>query len=227
MEGCRLRDDHRPVSKTIIPARPARAEIQVLNSRFIASSAPVFSVEDARQFIAAIKDEFKDATHNVPAFIIGSGSSTISHCQDDGEPSGTAGRPALAVLSGSGFGDIAVVVTRYFGGTKLGTGGLVRAYTEAVKAVLAVTPQAEKVFTHTLMLVLPYPWYERVRNLITSHHGEILDSDFAVDVTLTARFDQQDFPPFQAGLSEMSHSTLQGEILESGMAIVTPGHFNK
>ena len=77
-----------------IPAGSARQEIEVHNSRFIASAAPASSVEEARQFISQIKDEFKDATHNVPAFVIGSGASTISHCHDDGEPSGAAGRPA-------------------------------------------------------------------------------------------------------------------------------------
>ncbi|MFN2242462.1 MAG: IMPACT family protein, partial [Anaerolineae bacterium] len=111
-----------------IPARETRTEIQVLNSRFIATAAPVFSVEEAKAFVTRIRDEFADATHNVPAYLVGYGASVVAHCTDDGEPSGTAGRPALAVLRGSGLGDVAVVVTRYFGGTKLGTGGLVRAY---------------------------------------------------------------------------------------------------
>ena len=106
------------------------------------------------------------AIRNVPAFLVGFGQSVIAHCSDDGEPSGTAGRPALAVLQGSGLGDIGVVVTRYFGGTKLGTGGLVRAYTDAVKAVLEILPLAEKVPTHTVMLVIPYALYEQVKIII-------------------------------------------------------------
>lgn len=203
-----------------IPAGPARQEIEVQNSRFIASAAPAFSVDEARQFIYKIKDEFKDATHNVPAFVIGWGSSTTSHCHDDGEPSGTAGRPALAVLSGSGYGDIVVVVTRYFGGTKLGTGGLVRAYSDAVRAVLASITPAEKVPTHTVMLVVPYNWYERAKILVEGHHGEILESDFAADITLTLRFRQSDFPSFQQALSEASHASLQAEIVESGITII-------
>ena len=125
-----------------IPARRTRTEIEVLRSRFIATAAPVFSVDEARDFVNSVKDEFADASHNVPAFLVGYGPSVTAHCSDDGEPSGTAGRPALAVLQGSGLGDIAVVVTRYFGGTKLGTGGLVRAYGDAVKAVLAILPLA-------------------------------------------------------------------------------------
>lgn len=148
-----------------IPARETRAELSVVNSRFIASAGPVFSVEEARSFIAKIRTEFADATHHVPAFIIGYGASITEHCSDDGEPSGTAGRPALAVLQGSGLGDIAVVVTRYFGGTKLGTGGLVRAYTDAVKTVLAVLPLAMKIPTHLVMTSLPYKYFERARML--------------------------------------------------------------
>ena len=162
-----------------IPAREARTEIQVLNSRFIATGAPAFSVEEARAFIARVKDEFADATHNVPAFLIGHGSSVIAHCHDDGEPSGTAGRPALAVLQGSGLGDVVVVVTRYFGGTKLGTGGLVRAYGDAVRALLEVLPRARKVATHTVLIASPYPAYEPVAQAIEAHGGEILEQNFA------------------------------------------------
>ncbi|UCC52815.1 MAG: YigZ family protein, partial [Anaerolineaceae bacterium] len=119
-----------------IPAAERRTEIRVSNSRFIVTAAPAFTVEEAKAFIKRIKAEFKDASVNVPAYVIGYGPSVTAHCNDDGEPSGTAGRPMLAVLQGSGLGDIVAVVTRYFGGTKLGTGGLVRAYGDAVKEVL-------------------------------------------------------------------------------------------
>ncbi|MBT7818395.1 MAG: YigZ family protein, partial [Chloroflexi bacterium] len=131
----------------IIPAKQVETEIRVSNSRFISNAAPVFSVEEAKQFIAQIKEKYGDANHNVPVFIIGHGASITAHSSDDGEPSGTAGRPALSVLQGSGFGDIVVVITRYFGGTKLGTGGLVRAYSDSMRAVLEKMPKAEKVST--------------------------------------------------------------------------------
>ncbi|RPH56726.1 MAG: YigZ family protein, partial [Chloroflexi bacterium] len=103
-----------------IPAKEIRRELLVVNSRFIATLAPVFSVEEAKSFISRIRAEFANASHNVPAFLIGGGNSFSEHCSDDGEPSGTAGRPALAVLRGSGLGDAAIVITRYFGGTLLG-----------------------------------------------------------------------------------------------------------
>lgn len=210
------------LKRYLIPEREARAEILVVNSRFIASAAPAFSVELAREFIARIRSEFSDASHHVPAFLIGSGASVTAHCSDDGEPSGTAGRPALAVLQGSGLGDVVVVVTRYFGGTKLGTGGLVHAYGAAVKEVLAVLPRAEKIPTYTVMLACEYSLFERIRLLITEFHGQVLDEEFAVDVTLTARFATWYLEPFQDRLRELSRGSLQGEIVETNPETIMP-----
>jgi uncharacterized YigZ family protein len=205
-----------------IPASQTRTEIEVKNSRFIATAAPVFSVDEAKEFIKRIKQEFSDATHNVPAFVVGFGPSVTAHCNDDGEPSGTAGRPALAVLQGSGLGDVAVVVTRYFGGTKLGTGGLVRAYGDAVKAVLAELPRAEKVPTHTVMVALPYNLFERVKLLVAGWNGRVLDEIFAADITLTIQFVVDKFPGFQEALTELSHGTLEAEIIETNEETIMP-----
>ena len=205
-----------------IPALETRVEIMVVNSRFIATLAPVFSVDEAKAFIARVKTEFDDASHNVPAFVVGHGASVTAHCNDDGEPSGTAGRPALSVLQGSGLGDAAVVVTRYFGGTKLGKGGLVRAYGDAVRAVLQVVPLAEKVPTHTVMIALPYSHFDRIKLQIEAHHGKILDEEFTADVTLTCQFTVERFPAFQAALAELTHGTLQAEIIETNEATIMP-----
>lgn len=205
-----------------IPAAETRAEIQVVNSRFIATLAPVFSVEQARAFIARIRAEFADASHNVPVFLVGYGASVTAHSSDDGEPSGTAGRPALSVLQGSGLGDVAVVVTRYFGGTKLGTGGLVRAYSDAVRAVLEVTQRAEKIPTHTVMAAFPYTYVERVRQLINACAGQILDEDFGADVTVTARFMIERYDDFQSGLSELTRGSIKAEIIETDMETIFP-----
>ncbi len=205
-----------------IPAAEARAEIEVKNSRFIATAVPTFTVEEAREFIARIKAEFSDATHNVPAFLVGFGNSVTAHCSDDGEPSGTAGRPILAVLQGSGLGDIAVVVTRYYGGTKLGTGGLVRAYGDATKAVLEVLPRAEKVPTHTVMLALPYNLLERVRLLVGEWNGRILEEQFTVDITMTMQFTVAKFGGFQDALRELSHGSLAAEVIETQEDTIMP-----
>jgi uncharacterized YigZ family protein len=209
-------------SRYPIPAQETRVEIRVSNSRFIATVAPVFSVEEARAFISKVKEEFSDASHNVPAFLVGYGPSVTAHCSDDGEPSGTAGRPALAVLQGSGLGDIAVVITRYFGGTKLGTGGLVRAYGDAVKEVLETLPLAEKVPTHTVLMAVPYNLFEQVKLLIEVHNGRVLDEEFAADVTITAQFTVEQFDPFQDALRELSHGRLEAEIVETNPETIMP-----
>ncbi len=207
--------------RRLIPAHVHRAEITVVNSRFIASLAPAFSVEEARAFIAQVKSELSDASHHVPAFIIGHGS-IIEHCHDDGEPSGTAGRPALAVLRGSGLGDVVVVVTRYFGGTKLGTGGLVRAYGDAVRAGLESLPRAEKIATQTMMVCLAYAWFEQVRRLIDAHHGQVLDEDFAGDITISIRFRSGDVPGFQAALTQLTHGSIAGEVIATEPNTIFP-----
>ena len=167
-----------------IPAGEARVETRVSNSRFIATAGYTPAVEDARALIARVRGEFPGAAHNVYAYVVGYGASVVNGMSDDGEPGGTAGRPAFAVLQGSGLGDVCVVVTRYFGGTLLGTGGLVRAYGDAVKAVLAELPRTEKVAQCRVTVRTPYGLYEPVRLLAESHGATVEDQEFGVDVTL-------------------------------------------
>ncbi len=205
-----------------VPAREARAEIRVANSRFIAAAAPVFSVDEARAFIARIKSEFPDAVHHVPAYLIGHEPAVIAHCTDDREPSGTAGRPTLAVLRGSGLGDVAVVVTRYSGGTKLGTGGLVRAYGDATSAVLAVLPRAVKISAHTVMMVAPYSLFERLRRAIIANQGTIVEQDFAADVTIVAQLAEERFPQFRSAVRQLSGDTIQVEIVKANLTVTVP-----
>jgi uncharacterized YigZ family protein len=207
-------------SAYLIPAHETRSEHIVVNSRFIATLTPVFSTDEARAFIKRIRAEFSDATHNVPAYIIGGGNNVTDYCSDDGEPQGTAGRPALAVLRGSGFGDVAIVVTRYFGGTLLGTGGLVKAYTESVQRVVKSVPRARKMQVHVAMLALPYNLLERIRLLAGRHDGAILGEDFAADITMTLRFPLETFPGFQADLQQLSSGSLQAEIVETSEMLV-------
>jgi uncharacterized YigZ family protein len=211
-----------------IPAEEVRIEILVVNSRFIATLTPVFSVEAAKTFIKRIKSEFDDASHNVPAYLIGHGATVTAHCNDDGEPSGTAGRPALAVLQGSGLGDVAVVITRYFGGTKLGKGGLVRAYGDAVREVINEVPLAEKILTDTIMIGVPYNFLERVRLSVIAHNGTIVDEDFAAEITMTVDFPVEDTPKFQGSIQELSAGKLSLEVLDTGEKIVPMNkHVNK
>lgn len=203
-----------------VPLEEIRREQTVINSRFIATLAPAFSIEEARDFMARIRKEFSDASHNVPVYIIGGGNTVTEYFSDDGEPSGTSGKPALAVLRGSGLGDVVLVITRYFGGTLLGTGGLVKAYTEAAQSVVHAVGRGERISVQVVMLAIPYNLLERVRLLAARHRGEILGEDFAADITLTMQFPVSDFDAFQLGLRELSAGKLQAEVIESKETIM-------
>ncbi|MHB8779207.1 MAG: YigZ family protein [Anaerolineales bacterium] len=204
----------------LVPLSEIRREHTIVNSRFIATLAPAFSIDEARAFMARIKKEFVDATHNVPAYIIGGGNTLTEYFSDDGEPSGTAGKPALAVLRGSGLGDVALVITRYFGGTLLGTGGLVKAYTESAQMAVNAVGRGRRVTVHVIMLAIPYNLLERVRLLGTRHLGKILGEEFAGDITMTMQLPVDEFEVFQSGLRELSAGKLQAEVIETKEEIV-------
>lgn len=187
-----------------IPAATARVELRVVNSRFIATIGAAHTVEEARAFIEQVRAEFPDATHNVFAFRVGYGSSVTEGMSDDGEPAGTAGRPALAVLRGADLGDVVLVITRYFGGTKLGMGGLVRAYTSAAQAALDALPRTERAERHTGRLVIPYRLYEQVRRLAEAHGGEVIAEDFAAEITFTLALPAEACAAFEGALADLS-----------------------
>lgn len=202
-----------------IPLNQVRREHVVVNSRFIATLAPVFGIDEARAFLTRIREEFADASHNVPAYIIGGGNTVTEYFSDDGEPSGTAGKPTLTVLRGSGLGDVAVVVTRYFGGTLLGTGGLVKAYTESTQLVVHAVERGRRVPVHVAMVAIPYNFLERVRLLVSRQHGQILDEEFAGDITMTLQLPVDVLDQFQSELGELSAGRLKAEVVESKEAI--------
>jgi uncharacterized YigZ family protein len=203
-----------------VPLTEIRREHVVVNSRFIATLAPVPTIEAARAFLSRIRQEFADASHNVPVYIIGGGNTVTEYFSDDGEPSGTAGRPALAVLRGSGLGDVAVVVTRYFGGTLLGTGGLVKAYTESTQLVVNAVGRGRRVPVHIALLAIPYNLLERVRLITARRSGEVLGEDFGGDVTMTLQFPVESFDGFQKELQELSAGKLKAEVIETKEMIV-------
>jgi uncharacterized YigZ family protein len=204
----------------LVPLTEIRREQTVVNSRFIASLAPAFSIDDARAFMKRIREEFADATHNVPAYIIGGGNTVTEYFSDDGEPSGTSGKPALTVLRGSGLGDAVLVVTRYFGGTLLGTGGLVKAYTEAAQSVVNVVERGQRIPVHVAMVAIPYNLLERLRLLALKHHGKVLGEDYAGDITVTLQFPVENFEAFQSDLRELSAGKIQVEVIETKEEII-------
>ncbi|HNJ12784.1 MAG TPA: YigZ family protein [Anaerolineales bacterium] len=205
----------------LVPLTEIRREQEVLKSRFIATLAPAFSIDEARAFMARMKKEFSDASHNVPVYVIGGGNTVTEYFSDDGEPSGTSGKSALAVLRGSGLGDVVLVITRYFGGTLLGTGGLVKAYTEAAQSVVNAVERGRRVPVHVVMMAIPYNLLERVRLLVSKDRGKILGEDYAGDITLTMQFPVENFDTFQADMRELSAGKIQAEVIESKEEIVS------
>jgi uncharacterized YigZ family protein len=202
-----------------IPVGESRAQTEVSRSRFIASLGKAATVPEARAFIAAIRTEMPEANHHVYAFRVGHGNSVIDGLSDDGEPTGTSGPPVMAVLRGSDLGDVALVVTRYFGGTKLGTGGLVRAYSDAARAVLAIAQTVLKIPMARLAVALPYPLYERVKLLITAHEGTLNDERFAGEVALQLTMPIAQVEAFTAALRNLSAGKIQPRRLDETEAL--------
>lgn len=158
-------------------------EIIEKKSRFIATVRPVSSEEEAVAFIAEMKKKYWDARHNCSAFVLGD-RSEISRCSDDGEPAQTAGRPMLDVLLGEDVHNVAVVVTRYFGGVLLGTGGLVRAYQQATKAGLAESVIIDKKEGRKLSIGTDYTGLGKLQYLIAQKELTTIDTIYTDQVEL-------------------------------------------
>lgn len=181
-----------------------RAELTVRRSRFLAEADPVASAEAARELQRERKRVYADANHVVFAFICGPQGGVMG-CSDDGEPSGTAGRPTLEVLKGSGITNVLLTVTRWFGGILLGTGGLVRAYTESAQLVLAGAPTAELVPLTRFTLALSYLQYETVRRRFAEFAAEITGEEFAAAVTLSGTIPSANFAAFSALVRDLTN----------------------
>lgn len=204
----------------LIPTEQIRKEHTAMKSKFIATIAPAFSVDEARSFISNIKKEFEDATHNVSSYIIGGGNTVTEYFSDDGEPSGTAGKPALTVLRGSGLGDVVLVITRYFGGTLLGTGGLVKAYTESAQSVVNAVKRGKRIPVHVAEIAIPYNLLERIRILVIKHQAQIVSEEYVEDVRIRLQVKQEAFESFQSDLRELSAGKIQAQVIESKEEIV-------
>jgi uncharacterized YigZ family protein len=198
------------MSRYPVPASRYRVEETILRSRFITTVAPAEDVAAARAFIEEMRSEYADASHNCFAFVAGApGTTGQAGMSDDGEPGGTAGRPMLSVLLGSGVGDIAVVVTRYFGGTKLGTGGLVRAYAGGVKAALASLPLREKIAWATVRARSPYRWITPVTRLLPDFEATVSEQSYDDSVHWTIAVPEERLGELTAALVEMTHGELE------------------
>ncbi|WP_147819611.1 YigZ family protein [Salidesulfovibrio onnuriiensis] len=200
-------------SRYLIPAVSRhRVEESIKRSRFIATLAHVQCPEEARAFVAEIKEEFPDATHNCWAFAAGSpGETAHVGLSDDGEPHGTAGKPMLNALLHSGVGEIAAVVTRYFGGVKLGTGGLVRAYSGLVSLGLESLPTKEKVELSLVQAVIPYTFVTLFKRMLPDFEAEVAEESFEVDASFLVRLPSEHVRAFEKELLDMT----KGEALFS------------
>ena len=187
-----------------IPAGRHRCEHLVKRSRFVCTADLAPSVEAARALITEIRREMPDASHHVYAFVVGGGKSVQRGMSDAGEPSGTAGRPTMAVVEGSGLGDLCVVTSRYFGGIKLGTGGLVKAYTEAAQLVLEGLPTELKISTCRVEARMPYALYEPLLRHFEALEASIEKTDFDAEVRVIARVAEDRVEALDAALTEAS-----------------------
>ena len=199
-----------------VPAGQASVELRFKNSRFIGFAAPANSVETARAFLSHTKEIYPDASHHVYAFGIGFGDNTVHGMSDDGEPAGTAGRPVLAVVRGAEIGDLVVVIVRYFGGTKLGTGGLVKAYTATAQAVLAELPTQPKVTEITAKVRVPYELHESCRALVQQLGGKIAEESFGTDVDIQLRVDELTFPRLRESMANATSGKARLERTSTG-----------
>lgn len=179
-------------------------EIVEKKSRFIATVRKVETEEEAVSFIEEMKKKYWDARHNCSAFVIGS-RAELTRCSDDGEPSGTAGRPMLEVLLGEGIRNIAVVVTRYFGGVLLGTGGLVRAYTQAVKAGIEECTIGAMVFGYEVRIGTDYNGIGKVLYTLGQYGTEAYESEYGADVMLKIRIPAELSDKLQKELVEVTN----------------------
>lgn len=191
-----------------IPARESRVTEEIKGSRFITSAAHVPDVDSAKAFVARIKDEFSDATHNCWAWVVGPPGSTASNgSSDDGEPGGTAGLPMLNVLLNSGVGDVAVVVTRYFGGVKLGRGGLVRAYGGGAQRVLSELRLTDRVFYVHIEVIVDYSAVKTVRRLVSVHDGDVVDETFGETAVFRVQIPEEFVDDFESKLQDSTGGT--------------------
>ena len=182
---------------------PTFAEFTVKNSRFIAEAAFVDTPEGAKEIWHARKVQYDNGGHIVYAFITGP-QGNIMGCSDDGEPSGTAGRPMLAVLKGSGLTNVIITAARWFGGTKLGTGGLVRAYSDCARLALENAITAELVPMEEFGVVLPYPYYEQAKRLIDSYGAVIKAEEFGTAVTINCEIVEERVENLKKELRELT-----------------------
>ena len=183
-----------------IPANLAQAEIEIKKSRFIGLARHIQCREAGMTWLAEIKAAYPDARHHCWAYLIGNPNcATNAGMGDDGEPSGTAGKPILNVLQHKGIGDIMLIVVRYFGGIKLGAGGLTRAYGQAAQAVMSVLPIQTFILMQTLIVHCDYAQEQQIRHWVNQHQGSVISVDYLSPLSIGVQI------PFSETLAFTQH----------------------
>lgn len=201
-------------SRYPVPAARTRVEDRIQNSRFIATLDRAATADEARALVDGLRAEFPDATHHCSAFVAGPPGSSVSlGASDDGEPAGTAGRPMLNVLLNSGVGEVAVVVTRYFGGVKLGKGGLVRAYSGAVQHALREAATVLRVESLTVRLVFAYAHGDVVRRVLAREGVALLAERFDEGVTLETVVPEDRLDALRRSLRDATAGAIRIDVL--------------
>jgi len=197
------------VYKTVY--KKGNAEIVEKKSRFIASVSPVSTEEEAIAFVNSVKSQYRDARHNVYAYVVAE--NNLSRFTDDGEPSGTAGAPVLDVLLKEGITDAAIVVTRYFGGTLLGTGGLVRAYGKAAKDGVLNAQICEKIYCHEIQMRAPYDLHGKIKYIVDN--GDYIDgeTEYGADVLMTVFVKYDLLDKFLKEVNDATNASVTPEIV--------------
>lgn len=194
----------------LVPAASVTVSEEIKKSRFITLLAHTPGIVTAKQFINDVRATYPDARHHCWAFVAGTpDDSQQLGFSDDGEPAGTAGKPILGQLQGSEVGEITAVVVRYYGGIKLGTGGLVKAYGGGVQQALAQLPLLRKVALKAFRLVCDYAQLAAVELAITQFQGELRSSNFQARITLVIALPPGELAAFSAKLADISRGSLQ------------------
>lgn len=192
------------------PSELQRFEFEIKRSRFITSISPVTDKAEAKNYIQKLRNEFPDANHHCWAMIAGLPTDVYQHDQsDDGEPKGTAGKPMLNVLQHSGLGNIVVVVTRYFGGIKLGAGGLVRAYTQCVSEALKELKTIEFLIRDELKIKLAYSLLDSLEHAIKELSIEITDKQFSDTIHMKLLVSKSDKALLDKILNSIGNGTIE------------------
>lgn len=194
----------------LIPAETVEFSEEIKKSRFITFIAHTEGIDAAKAYIQSIKEQFPDARHHCWAFVAGRpDDSQQLGFSDDGEPTGTAGKPILAPLLGSGMGEVTAVVVRYFGGIKLGTGGLVRAYGSGVQQALKLLPTKTKVPQLCFSVACEYSLISLLEQVVEQYHGQVLSSEYTDKVTFILSLPAVHSDEVEVKLRDISRGSMQ------------------